>query len=122
MIHLNYRDSRPIYEQVRDGFRELLILGAILPGEKLPSVRVLASQLAINPNTIQRAYKALEKAGYIYTQMGKGNFVAELGEAMQGRKQELFQRFDKIVKELFFFGVSPEELGRRLMEGQEEGK
>lgn len=122
MIHLNYRDSRPIYEQVRDGFRELLISGAILPGEKLPSVRVLASQLAINPNTIQRAYEALEKDGYIYTQMGKGNFVAELGEAMKGRKQELFQRFDQIVKELFFLGVSPEELGRRLMEGQEEGK
>ena len=122
MIHLNYRDSRPIYEQVRDGFRELLVSGALLPGEKLPSVRALASQLAINPNTIQRAYEALEKDGYIYTQIGKGNFVAELGEAMQSRKSELFQRFDQIVKELFFFGVSPEELGRRLMEGEEEGK
>lgn len=122
MIHLNYRDSRPIYEQVRDGFRELLVSGALLPGEKLPSVRALASQLAINPNTIQRAYEALEKDGYIYTQIGKGNFVAELGEAMQSRKSELFQRFDQIVKELFFLGVSPEELGRRLMEGEEEGK
>lgn len=55
MITLNYRDARPIYEQVRDGLRRLIISGAIADGEKLPSVRALASQLAINPNTIQRA-------------------------------------------------------------------
>ena len=55
MLQLNYRDGRPIYEQVRDGLRQLLVTGAIQPGEKLPSVRQLASQLAINPNTIQRA-------------------------------------------------------------------
>ena len=54
MITLNYRDARPIYEQVRDGLRRLIVSGAIADGEKLPSVRALASQLAINPNTIQR--------------------------------------------------------------------
>ena len=64
MITLNYRDARPIYEQVRDGLRRLIVSGAIADGEKLPSVRALASQLAINPNTIQRAYSELESEGY----------------------------------------------------------
>ena len=64
MITLNYRDARPIYEQVRDGLRRLIVSGAIADGEKLPSVRALASQLAINPNTIQRAYNELESEGY----------------------------------------------------------
>ena len=55
MIHLDYRDSRPIYEQVKDGLRRLMVTGVLAPGDKLPSVRAMASQLSINPNTIQRA-------------------------------------------------------------------
>ena len=58
MIHLDYRDSRPIYEQVRDGLRKLMVTGMLRPGDKLPSVRALAIELAINPNTIQRATKS----------------------------------------------------------------
>ena len=65
MISLNYRDARPIYEQVRDGLRRLVVTGAIAQGEKLPSVRSLAASLAINPNTIQRAYAELEAEGDI---------------------------------------------------------
>ena len=60
MIELNYRDGRPIYEQVKDALRRMVVTGAIAPGDKLPSVRQMASSLAINPNTIQRAYEALE--------------------------------------------------------------
>ena len=67
MISLNYRDSRPIYEQIRDGLRKLIVTGALGADEKLPSVRALAAQLAINPNTIQRAYNELEGEGYIYS-------------------------------------------------------
>lgn len=67
MISLNYRDSRPIYEQIRDGLRKLIVTGALSADEKLPSVRALAAQLAINPNTIQRAYNELEGEGYIYS-------------------------------------------------------
>ena len=66
MITLNYRDARPIYEQLRDGLRRLIVSGAIADGEKLPSVRALASQLAINPNTIQRAYNELETVSYTH--------------------------------------------------------
>ena len=65
MLSLNYRDARPIYEQVKDGLRHLVVTGAIQAGDKLPSVRALASSLAINPNTIQRAYSELENEGFI---------------------------------------------------------
>ena len=76
MLSLDYRDARPIYEQVRDGLRRLVVTGALVQGEKLPSVRAMASTLAINPNTIQRAYEALEAEGYLYSVPGKGSFVA----------------------------------------------
>ena len=76
MISLNYRDARPIYEQVKDGLRHLVVTGAIQTGDRLPSVRALGSSLAINPNTIQRAYESLEAEGYLYTVAGKGSFAA----------------------------------------------
>ena len=81
MISLNYRDSRPIYEQIRDGLRKLIVTGALSADEKLPSVRALAAQLAINPNTIQRAYNELEGEGYIYSVPGKGSFAAAYAAA-----------------------------------------
>ena len=75
MIRLNYRDARPIYEQVRDGLRHLVVTGAISQGEAFPSVRAMAASLAINPNTIQRAYAALEDEGYLVTRPGVGAFA-----------------------------------------------
>ena len=77
MLTLNYRDSRPIYGQIKDGLRRLIVTGALEPDEKLPSVRSMAMDLAINPNTIQRAYAELEAEGFIDTVAGKGCFVAE---------------------------------------------
>ena len=74
MLTLNYRDSRPIYEQIKDGLRRMIVTGAMAQDEKLPSVRALATQLSINPNTIQRAYNELEAEGYIYSVAGKGSF------------------------------------------------
>ena len=68
MLNLDYRDARPIYEQVKDGLRRLMVTGVIREGEKLPSVRTMAGTLAINPNTIQRAYEALEAEGYVYSE------------------------------------------------------
>ena len=120
MILLDYRDSRPIYEQVQDGLRKLMVSGVLQEGEKLPSVRALAGQLAINPNTIQRAYEALEREGYVYSIGGKGSFVAPRREVDDSRKDELFNQLDAAVKELLFLGVSREELIRR-MEAQEGG-
>ena len=114
MISLNYRDSRPIYEQIRDGLRKLIVTGAMQPDEKLPSVRVLAQQLSINPNTIQRAYNELESEGYIYSVPGKGSFAAACSEVDTRRTEALFKQFDSAVNELLFLGISEEELIRRI--------
>ena len=79
MIVLDYRDSRPLYQQVKDSLRRMMLTGLLEPDEKLPSVRSLATQLAINPNTIQRAYAELEAEGYIYSVAGRGSFVSTGG-------------------------------------------
>ena len=113
MIQLNYRDSRPIYEQVRDGLRRLVVSGAIAPGDKLPSVRQMAASLAINPNTIQRAYEALEQEGYVYSVPGKGSFAAQREEIDRTRREELLARLDELAGELLYLGVTPEEIARR---------
>ncbi len=120
MLSLNLRDSRPIYEQVRDGLRRLIITGAIPAGDKLPSVRTLAGQLAINPNTIQRSYEALEQEGYAYSVPGKGSFAALLQDVTHKRREELLRQLDAIVQELAYLGVAPAEIAARCTRGAEE--
>lgn len=122
MLQLNYRDGRPIYEQVRDGLRQLLVTGAIQPGDKLPSVRQLAGQLAINPNTIQRAYESLEQEGYVYSVPGKGSFAARREEIEDNRREELLTRLDQIADELMLLGVTPEDIARRCARRKEENR
>jgi len=117
MIQINYRDPRPIYEQVKDSIRRLIISGALSPGEKLPSVRDLAASGAVNPNTIQRAYRELEAEGYIYSVKGKGSFAGEFKEIDQVRKASLLLKFDETAAELTFLGTTREELCKRIMEG-----
>ena len=121
MLNLDYRDARPIYEQVRDGLRRLVVTGALVQEEKLPSVRTLASRLAINPNTIQRAYESLEAEGYLYSVPGKGSFAAPHSGVDQGRKEELLGRFDTVTAELLFLGVGGDALVERVhrLEGGE---
>lgn len=110
MLSINYRDPRPIYEQVRDSLQQLILSGAIQPGEKLPSVRELASQLAINPNTIQRAYRELEHLGVIDTVPGKGAFAARDDLAAEHRKQELRETIQNSARELCALGVPEQEI------------
>ncbi len=116
MIQLNYRDAKPIYEQIKDGLRRLVVTGAIKKDEKLPSVRELATQLSINPNTIQKAYKELEHEGYIYTISGRGSFAAERKDVNSGRNEELMEKFDEIVKELLYLCENKEVLIQRIEE------
>ena len=122
MLNLDYRDARPIYEQVKDGLRRLMVAGVIQEGEKLPSVRAMAGSLAINPNTIQRAYEALEAEGYVYSVPGKGSFAAPNTGVDEGRKNELLQTFDQPAGELLFLGMRGEELWARVqaLEGGNE--
>ena len=114
MIRLNYRDARPIYEQVKDGLRHLVVTGALQAGDRLPSVRSLASSLAINPNTIQRAYEALEREGYLYTVAGKGSFAAPQADVNADRRARLLEQFDASAAELLFLGLTAGELAARL--------
>ncbi|WP_294901260.1 GntR family transcriptional regulator [uncultured Eubacterium sp.] len=115
MIQLNYRDTRPFYQQIKDNVRHLVVSVALKKDEKLPSVRELAASLAINPNTIQRAYRELENEGYIYTLPGKGTFVAETDHTNQIRQQELLPQFDKIVSELLYLSMPVNELTNRIL-------
>lgn len=121
MLELNYRDARPIYEQIKDGLRRLILSDVIRQNERLPSVRDLASQLAINPNTIQKAYRELEQEGHVYTVSGRGSFAAPLDEVGTARQQTLFAQFDEAVTELLYLKKTPEELKQRIDRLQQGG-
>ena len=112
-------DSRLIYEQVRYGLRHLVVSGAIADGERIPSVRALAASLAINPNTIQRAYAALEGEGYLLSEPGRGAFAAKGGGEGSRRRGELLRQFDASARELCFLGMTPTELAERIEQAAE---
>lgn len=116
MFQLNYRDNRPIYEQIKEQLRKLIVTHIIKPDEKLPSIREIASSLAINPNTIQRAYRELENEGYIYTISGKGSFAAPRQDIDARRTDELLIQFDEIVTELSYLGYTSQTLTSRINE------
>ena len=120
MLHLDYRDPRPIYEQIRHEFMRLILSGAIAPGEKLPSVRDLAGTLSINPNTIQRAYRELEAAGYLISVPGKGSFAAESSPLQVQKKQELFAQIRSLAREAAALGATRDELLAQLDAKEEE--
>ena len=113
-ITLNSRDPRPIYLQVKESLRQLIISGVLTPESKLPSVREIAGTLAINPNTIQRAYRELEAEGFIYSIPGKGSFVSPSREISGEELRRRWEDLDSAVRELRFLGVSEEELIRHL--------
>ena len=114
MLHIDYRDPHPIYGQVKEGLKRLMVTGGLAEGEKLPSVRALASSLAINPNTIQRAYEALEQEGFVYSVAGKGSFVAKKEGPDPVRLDQLWKKFDAVVGELLFLGVAGDSIRGRV--------
>ncbi len=113
MMNLEFRDSRPIYSQIADNFRNQITTGILRRDDKLPSVRELASELAINPNTIQRAYRELETQGMIVTIPGKGCFVSGSSDDLF----ELWQAFDHAVTQLMSRGISKQQLLEYLIQG-----
>ncbi len=117
MLTLNYRDSRPIYGQIKDSLRRMIVTGALAADEKLPSVRALATQLSINPNTIQRAYSELESEGFLYTIPGKGCFAALRDDARRARREELAKRLRELVEELRSLGMAEQDIIALIQEG-----
>ena len=114
MIQLNYKEARPLYEQIKESIRQMVISNAFLADEKLPSVRAMASQLAVNPNAIERAYQELEQDGYVYRRKDEGTFVAKENRVNEMRRRELMQKFDLVVRELSELSVSSNELAERV--------
>lgn len=117
MIFIDYKDTSPIYEQIVEKFKTLILKGALLPDEKMPSVRNLAVELSINPNTIQRAYGELERQGYIYTVKGKGNFVSDSKLLFAKYKEEIFVQLRLICKQAYEAGITEEELVESIRGG-----
>ena len=108
MVHLDYRDAKPIYIQIIDNIRSQIAAGILQPGDKLPSVRELATQLSINPNTIQRAYREMEANGMIQTVPGKGCFVCGISDGPN------WEKLDRLVEQLLSQGVTREEILKHI--------
>ena len=109
MITLDYADRRPIYEQVVEKMKDLILLGVLETDSQLPSVRELAMDLSINPNTVQRAYAELERQGVIYCVKGRGNFVAGTGTLKEQHKEDVKTKLLEVVKEAKKADVTEEE-------------
>lgn len=116
MIHLDYKDSRPIYEQVADRLKELMILGVLEEDSQMPSVRSLATELSINPNTIQRAYAELERNGFLYSVKGCGSFVGSIGRLREAKQRELKEKVAVLAEEAKSLGMDEEAFVRMAKE------
>ncbi len=116
MVPIDFKDARPIYEQVVERFKILILRGVIKSDEKIPSVRNLAVELSINPNTIQRAYAELERQGYIYTLKGKGNFAANATKLLPAYKEEILLKLKEICEMAAEIGMTKEEIANHVLE------
>ena len=121
MIVLDYRDRRPLYEQVTEKLEELMFSGVLPPDSRLPSVHSMATELSINPNTIQRAYAELERQGYIYSIQGKGSFVSDGRYLAEGIRKDWKKQFDAAIEEGLRIGVSYQDM-IKILEEREGGK
>ena len=118
IIMLDYKDTRPIYEQVVEKFQTLILKGVLEPDEQLPSVRSLEVERSINPNTIQRAYGELERQGFIYTVKGRGGFVRYNEDLLEIKKERLKKQLLEVMKEAEELNIPLEELVGQLRSGQ----
>ena len=121
MIVIDSRDKRAIYEQVVDRLSDLMLIGALEPGDKLPSVRSLAVALSINPNTIQKAYIELERQGYVYSVKGVGSFVADMDVIKENKKSIIYKELEELVDKSRKI-ISKEEFCKKVEEFYPEHK
>lgn len=110
MFQIDFASRVPIYEQLCTNIIKLASAGVIKSGDKLPPVRILASQLGINPNTVAKAYRELESDGYIYSTVGRGSFLTDKLSENSAQKMLAYDKFKEAVKNAYLFGVSKDEL------------
>ena len=110
MIVIDYSDRRPLYEQITDRFRQLIVRGVLAPQEQLPSVRSLAMELSINPNTIQRAYQELEREGFICSIKGKGSFVTCGSDYLKKQQTQSLTEIKTCILKALEIHIDPQEL------------
>lgn len=121
MILLDYRDKRPIYEQVVEKLERLIASGGLEPLTKMPSVRSLAMELSVNPNTVQRAYAQLEQDGYLYTVSGRGSFVTAENEWKTSRQKKVLAQWQETTRQAKETGIAEEDLAEQLHKIYREG-
>ncbi|MEH7107891.1 MULTISPECIES: GntR family transcriptional regulator [Bacillaceae] len=110
MFELDIRSRKPIYEQLVEKVKELIMLEVLKPDEQLPSVRTLATELTINPNTIQKAYRELETQGFIYSIKGKGSFVHPTNTKDKEKIEKVKQELEKLIHEAFYLGITADQI------------
>lgn len=121
MFQLDLRSGRSIYEQVIDNIKMLIVRGVLKENSRLPSVRELSRSLTVNPNTVQKAYKELERAGFIYTVAGKGAFVAaRKDETDRDAVVKILKNIKQNISELYFLGLSHNEVEELLLNAAAE--
>lgn len=116
MILIDYTDRRPIYEQVVEKLADLMLRGVLEQNSQLPSVRSLATDLSINPNTIQRAYTELERQGYIYSVKGRGSFVAENRQIREQKRKKVLEEMSRLAAEARAVGIPMLELQEHIIQ------
>lgn len=123
MILIDYKDRRPLYEQIAEKMSELMVRGILEQDSQLPSVRSLATDLSINPNTIQRAYAQMEREGYIYSVKGRGSFVADNRQIKEKKQQEIWEQLEILIRNAKEIGITMSEFQNKVHSGYgiEEG-
>ena len=116
MILLDYRDKRPIYEQMVEKLEHLIISGGLEPLTRMPSVRSIAMELSVNPNTVQRAYAQLEQDGYLYTVSGRGTFVTSESDWRESRQERIFGEWKSLTVKAKEAGLSKEKLDKQMQQ------
>lgn len=110
MFTINYQSREPIYEQLYNNVVKLIGMEILHPHEKLPTVRALAQQLGINPNTVSKSYQMLEASGYIYSTVGKGSFVADNKSVIEGKQAEAKEHLAKAARNAADVGITKKEV------------
>lgn len=121
MIRLDFQDSRPIYEQIMDYYKRMILIGVMEEDEQMPSVRQLAMDLSTNPNTVQKAFTELEREGYIYTVRGRGSFVHASENLRLAKRQEMTDTMKKWIREAREMGFSPRDIFEHTLAEIEKG-